>query len=137
MPRATLSFTSRRTRFRVCVVVLVLLPSAANWGAVLALVFLFFGALGHVVSCRSFRRTVPPGTVQRTGFGRDEFLTAKGSVLVPLLVPSSAVVGSHGGFVPIRFAGHHVMRVHRRAVPPDAMTCLREGSAPGRSPSPR
>ncbi len=81
MARATLGFTTRRTRFRVHVAVVVLLMSAANfllyegdglsprarifgsvfWGAVLTLVvFLVFGALGYVANCRSFRRTVPP-----------------------------------------------------------------------------
>jgi hypothetical protein len=106
---------------------------------VLALAFfLVFGALGYVVNCRNFRRTVPPGTVQRTGFGRDEFVTANALSSSRFSYRAVHSFDSHGGFVFIRFVGQPVMRVYPRELfPPDAITRLREGSAQGRSPSPR
>ncbi len=91
-----------------------------------------FGALGYVVNCRNLRRTVLPGTVQRTGFGRDEFVTANALSSSRFSYRAVHSVDSHGDFVFIRFVGQPAMRVYPRGLfPPDAITRLREAARQG------
>ncbi len=148
MARATLGLTLRRTRFYIWLSVVLLLLTALIflayegdgltpgarllgsifWAAVIApVVLLMVCVLGYVTNLRNFRRTVPPGTVQRTGFGRDEFVTANALSSSRFSYRAVHSVQSHGGFVFIRFVGQPVVRVYpQKLFPHDAMTRLRD-----------
>ena len=152
MARAWLGFTLRQMRLWVVALAVLLVFStlillaytgssvsiasrvygSLFWGGLLTLVTLFvFSLLVFTSHRRNFRLGLPPGGVQRTGFGDRAFVTA--SALSSSRISYSAVqsVHSHRGFVFIQFVGQPVTRAYPLSLfPPEAMAQLR-GAVPG------
>lgn len=146
MARALLGLTLRRARFRITVLSLWPLTSlpffmayagdghssttralgSLFWGGLLLLVVVLAVSVLVLLNARQFRRTLIPGTVQRTGFGEDEFVTSNALSSTRYSYRAVQSVEVHRGFVFVRFVGQPVLRVYPQSLfPPAAMARLR------------
>ena len=152
MARALLGLRLRSTRFRITALSLWPLTSlpffiayagdghsstartfqSLFWGGFLLLVVVLAFSLLVLLNARNFRRTLMPGTVQRTGFGQDEFVTSNAVSSTRYSYRAVESVEAHRGFVFVRFVGQPVLRAYPQSLfPPDAMTRLRRAVADG------
>lgn len=139
MARAVMRWSLRRPRFRVfAVLVLVLVGGTMYWAyagdglspvarvvgslfwaavAVLAVVSILSG-LAWFTNLRSFRKTVPAGSVQKTGFGEEGFATSNALSSSRFSYQAVRSIDRQGAFVIVCFVGSPVARVYPEALFP-------------------
>ncbi len=147
MTRAFLGYALRQTRFRLTCLILLLLVSgpvflayagdglspvarvlgSLFWATVFTVAILgVFCALVWFPNLRNFRRTVPAGSVQRTGFGEEGFATANALSSSRFTYKAVHSIYTHREFVLIRFVGSPVVRVYPASLfPADAIARIR------------
>ena len=107
--------------------------ASAFWAAGFTLiVVLVVAALVYFGNRRSFSQTARPGTVMRTGFGRDAFVTSNDLSSSRFSYRAVRSIDVQGRFVFIRYVGQPVMRVYPGDLfPRDAVERLQEAADSG------
>lgn len=106
------------------------LLSTAVWAGVFAVLLVgVLAALIYFGNRRNFGQAVAPGTVMRTGFGRDGFVTSNDLSSSRFSYRAVRSVDLVDGFVLIRYVGQPVIRVYPGELfPPEAVRRLRNAA---------
>lgn len=108
--------------------------ASAFWATVFALLLvLVLVALIYFSNRRVLRQTTQPGSVMRTGFGSEEFVTSNALSSSRFSYQAVSSIDAIGGFVLIRYVGNPVIRIYPNELfPADALQRLKTEAAANR-----